>query len=115
MAVRCGDCGGETETKMRGNRMFRVCSSCSTETSLTISGRINRGTPNLQNVPIRTPEGKRIRDAFLPKVELVVVGGSPDPGVGSINDDFLKIFGFTGGGVQGACHKCGCAREECEC
>jgi len=29
------------------------------------TGRLATSQPNMQNIPIRTPEGKKIRDAFL--------------------------------------------------
>ena len=32
----------------------------------TLTGRISCNQPNLQNIPIRTPEGARIKAAFLP-------------------------------------------------
>ncbi|MBR6955308.1 MAG: DNA polymerase I [Clostridia bacterium] len=39
----------------------------------TATGRISSSEPNLQNIPVRTPEGREIRQAFLPRPGWVLV------------------------------------------
>jgi len=37
--------------------------------ALAATGRLSSNNPNLQNIPIRTAEGRRVREAFVPKDE----------------------------------------------
>ncbi len=41
---------------------------------VTATGRISSMEPNLQNIPVRTPEGREIRKAFVPREGNVLVG-----------------------------------------
>jgi DNA polymerase-1 len=50
--------------KLVNPRTGRIHTSFSQVTAAT--GRLSSSNPNLQNIPIRTPEGERIRKAFIP-------------------------------------------------
>ena len=41
---------------------------------VTATGRISSTEPNLQNIPVRTPEGREIRKAFIPSRGNVLIG-----------------------------------------
>ena len=57
--------------RMVNARTGRVHTSYSQATAVT--GRLSSTDPNLQNIPIRTPEGRRIREAFIaPEGSLIV-------------------------------------------
>ncbi|MDI3513667.1 MAG: polymerase [Rhodocyclaceae bacterium] len=57
--------------RMVNPKTGRVHTSFSQATAVT--GRLSSSEPNLQNIPIRTPEGRRIRAAFIaPKDHLIV-------------------------------------------
>jgi DNA polymerase-1 len=41
--------------------------------TVTATGRLSSSDPNLQNIPIRTEEGNRIRQAFIPEKDWVIL------------------------------------------
>ena len=41
--------------------------------TITVTGRLSSSKPNLQNIPIREKEGRKIRQAFIPKKDCVLV------------------------------------------
>jgi len=57
--------------QMVNRRTGRVHTTFSQATAVT--GRLASSDPNLQNIPVRTPEGRRIREAFIaPPGEVIV-------------------------------------------
>ena len=80
----------------------------------TATGRISSTDPNLQNIPIRDEEGRRIREAFVPEdgwvfvsadysqVELVVLAHlSDDPGLKHAFAENIDVHRHTGSLVFG--------------
>ncbi len=78
-------------------------------------GRISSTDPNLQTIPIRTPEGKRIREGFVApatvrwfdvdysQIELRILAHlSGDPGLRSAFVDDVEPPPHRGRGVRGA-------------
>src|SRR2546428_5105211 len=57
--------------KMVNPRTGRVHTNYGQATAVT--GRLASNDPNLQNIPVRTPEGRRIREAFVAPKEHAIV------------------------------------------
>ena len=53
--------------KMVNPRTGRIHSSFNQ--ALAATGRLSSNNPNLQNIPVRTPEGAKVRRAFIPRDE----------------------------------------------
>ncbi len=57
--------------KMVNPRTGRIHSSFNQ--TIAATGRLSSNNPNLQNIPIRTPEGARVREAFIPRSDEFVL------------------------------------------
>lgn len=82
--------------------------------AVAATGRLSSTDPNLQNIPIRTPEGRRIRQAFIPpdgkvllaadysQIELRIMAHlSGDEGLVSAFTDDLDVHSATAAEVFG--------------
>jgi DNA polymerase I len=83
--------------------------------AVAVTGRLSSNDPNLQNIPIRTPEGRRVREAFVPppghsilsadysQIELRIMAHmSGDPGLLRAFDEGLDVHRATASEVFGA-------------
>ncbi|MEM6302750.1 MAG: DNA polymerase I [Pseudomonadota bacterium] len=82
--------------------------------AVTATGRLSSSDPNLQNIPIRTEEGRRIRQAFVPpegyqivaadysQIELRIMAHlSEDPGLLAAFRDEIDVHSATAAEVFG--------------
>ena len=76
--------------------------------AVAITGRLSSNDPNLQNIPIRTPEGRRVREAFVAPPGHVIVSAdysqielrlmahiSQDPGLTKAFTDGMDVHRAT--------------------
>jgi DNA polymerase-1 len=82
--------------------------------AVAVTGRLSSNDPNLQNIPIRTAEGRRVREAFVPppghsilsadysQIELRIMAHmSEDPGLLRAFDEGLDVHRATASEVFG--------------
>jgi DNA polymerase-1 len=83
--------------------------------AVAVTGRLSSNEPNLQNIPIRTPEGRRVREAFIPppghsilsadysQIELRIMAHmSGDPGLLKAFAEGVDVHRLTASEVFGA-------------
>nr|MBP7915610.1 DNA polymerase I [Vitreoscilla sp.] len=82
--------------------------------AVAVTGRLSSNDPNLQNIPIRTPEGRRVREAFIAppghrivsadysQIELRIMAHiSGDPGLTKAFAEGMDVHRATAGEVFG--------------
>jgi DNA polymerase I len=82
--------------------------------AVAVTGRLSSNDPNLQNIPIRTPEGRRVREAFIAPPGHVIVSAdysqielrimahiSGDPGLTKAFSEGMDVHRATASEVFG--------------
>ncbi len=66
--------------------------------SITVTGRLSSNNPNLQNIPIKTERGKRIREAFIPSPDCTLISADYSQielrVIAYVSDDSTMISAF---------------------
>ena len=69
--------------------------------AVAVTGRLSSNDPNLQNIPIRTPEGRRVREAFVAPAGSVIASADYSQIelriMAHISDDAALLRAFHGG------------------
>ena len=69
--------------------------------AVAVTGRLSSNDPNLQNIPIRTPEGRRVREAFIAAPGHVIVSADYSQIelriMAHLSDDAALLAAFTDG------------------
>jgi len=69
--------------------------------AVAVTGRLSSNDPNLQNIPIRTPEGRRVREAFVAPAGSVIASADYSQIelriMAHISDDAALLKAFHGG------------------
>jgi DNA polymerase I len=70
--------------------------------ALTATGRLSSNNPNLQNIPIKTPEGSEVRKAFVPRDENHIIVSADYSQIelrliAEMSDDTVMIEAFQSG------------------
>ena len=69
--------------------------------AVAVTGRLSSNEPNLQNIPVRTAEGRRVREAFVPPAGSVIASADYSQIelriMAHLSDDAALLHAFTAG------------------